>query len=94
MAKVILEVLLNFGLNQVLCLKNSLIDRIEELKKHVDVKRTVEELVVVLLAKTWNEQLLIQIKTFSFWYFNLLKLFVLIRLIQIFINLIILLFRC
>lgn len=94
MAKVILEVLLNFGLNQVLSLKNSLIDRIEELKKHVDVKRTVEELVVVLLAKTWNEQLLIQIKTFSFWYFNLLKLFVLIRLIQIFINLIILLFRC
>ena len=94
MAKVILEVLLNFGLYQVLCLKNSLIDRIEELKKHVDVKRTVEELVVVLLAKTWNEQLLIQIKTFSFWYFNLLKLFVLIRLIQIFINLIILLFRC
>jgi hypothetical protein len=66
MAKVILEVLLNFGLYQVLCLKNSLIDRIEELKKHVDVKRTVEELVVVLLAKTWNEQLLIQIKTFSF----------------------------
>ena len=94
MAKVILEVLLNFGLNQVLSLKNSLIDRIEELKKHVDVKRTVEELVIVLLAKTWNEQLLIQIKAFSFWYFNLLKLFVLIRLIQIFINLIILLFRC
>jgi hypothetical protein len=66
MAKVILEVLLNFGLYQVLCLKNSLIDRIEELKKHVDVKRTVEELVIVLLAKTWNEQLLIQIKAFSF----------------------------
>jgi hypothetical protein len=59
MAKVILEVLLHFGLNQVLCLQNSLVDRIEELQKHIDVKRTVEELVVVLLAETWNEQLLI-----------------------------------
>ena len=59
MAKVILEILLHFGLNQVLCLQNSLVDRIEELQKHIDVKRTVEELVVVLLAETWNEQLLI-----------------------------------
>ena len=59
MAEIILKILLHFWLNQVLRFKNSFIDRIEELKKHVDVKRTVEEFVIVLLTETRNEKLLV-----------------------------------
>jgi len=57
MAEIILEILFDLGLNQVLCFQNSLVDRIEELEKHVNIKRTVEKFVLVLLAEARNEKL-------------------------------------
>jgi len=57
MAEIILEILFDLGLNQVLRFQNSLVDRIEELEKHVNIKRTVEKFVLVLLAEARNEKL-------------------------------------
>lgn len=82
MAKIIFKVLFNLGFNQVFRFQDSLIDRVKELKKHVNIEWSIKQLVVFLLAETWYEKLLFDVQILSFSDFNVLKFtVVLIRLI-------------